>query len=154
MLPPNTVCFQADICCCMWCLFPFFVSKLDSYPHAALQEKPSSQFSKALLKRQAWYRSLGHLIHPALGWHSPPRDPIRKEGQTNPNPKQPETAPAYWYSSDGWDSICLQNMGSQYICFTADSTLLSNLVVYLKLKRRSAFYPGIKQQRSVTQHSN
>lgn len=61
---------------------PFFVSKLNSYPHAALQEKPSSQFSKALLKRQARYRSLGHLIHPVLGWHSPPRDPIRKEGQT------------------------------------------------------------------------
>lgn len=61
---------------------PFFVSQLNSYPHTALQEKPSSQFSKALLKRQARYRSLGHLIHPVLGWHSPPRDPIRKEGQT------------------------------------------------------------------------
>lgn len=82
ILPPNTVCFQADICWYMWCLFPFFVSTLNSYPHRALQEKSSSQFSKELLKRQAWYRSLGHLIHPALGWHSPPRDPIRKEGQT------------------------------------------------------------------------
>lgn len=88
-----------------------------------------------------------------LGWHSPPRDPIRKEGQTEiltqSSLKQHQhtgiaamdETPFVFKAWEANISASLQ-------------TLLSNLVVYLKLKRRSAFYPGIRQQRSVTQDSN